>query len=805
MFFFDHARRKELFPKSLEGRRGAGLQIGIFSYLELPEKERLQTDVPPVWKYSLAPDVLEALRELSYGKCPFCESANVTLRPYRFRPPAHATPRTDGDDKSSYLWLAFNWENLFPICDDCLPVDKSYFPVDGERARFDPEDIQGATTFPILEFEINENSLLYHPGVWRNPNWKCAFDLDGNFLSYNDLAHHTIQHFKLNRPELVRQRAAAIQFQVSALRDRRVFDESSDSAIHSFERLPFGGARYVFLRELAKVSEPRPSAPRDVSPIGIVKFFERQFALKDYEKVLERALNYYDETSSPEPPMLVPQPIPAAKRPKTEPGSTSYDLDHPRLTHIKISNFKSLEKIEFALPEKLTDEQREAALQEDESSEVPDAPAVMILGENSTGKSSILEAIALTCMPAEQRGKLKLKASRLTTNPEYMGAEMAAENRQARVRNQRKGRVELTFSDKRRFGLNIGKTIRPSGQKGWEERPYLFAYGAHRLYGKVHRDDEMRHVDTLFGDDKQISNPERWLAQLSKARPEALNEVVSALRHIIQIDGYFEHIEVHHDPDEGRDICLIKFVKTRKNGEKYELFQKLDIASSGYKAVLAVVCDILEKLMSDPSVDPYAARKANAIVLIDEIEAHLHPRWKLQIVSGLRRALPGATFILTSHDPLCVRGMYGDEVMMLNRYQNDGSDADDGLPEVVERVAEFGNIGTMTVEQLLTSDLFQLLSTDDRKTEQTFARASDILVRENRGEVLSPPDRETLERFRTEIGKALPYGRTEVPRLVQEAVAEYLAERRDRGKAETGDKRKEAKKRIKNFLMELLE
>lgn len=37
------------------------------------------------------------------------------------------------------------------------------------------------------------------------------------------------------------------------------------------------------------------------------------------------------------------------------------------------------------------------------------------------------------------------------------------------------------------------------------------------------------------------------------------------------------------------------------------------------------------------------------IVLIDEIETHLHPRWKMQVVSALRRAMPQVQFIFTTH------------------------------------------------------------------------------------------------------------------------------------------------------------
>lgn len=112
MFFFDHARREETRPASLRPENLRDVQAEIDWYFELPEEERRQTDVPQIWKRPFADDVLPALMDLSYGKCAFCERAGIPLQPYRFRPPAYATPRTGSNDKESYLWLAFDWNNL---------------------------------------------------------------------------------------------------------------------------------------------------------------------------------------------------------------------------------------------------------------------------------------------------------------------------------------------------------------------------------------------------------------------------------------------------------------------------------------------------------------------------------------------------------------------------------------------------------------------------------------------------------------------------------------------------------------------
>src|SRR5690349_10901139 len=95
-----------------------------------------------------------------------------------------------------------------------------------------------------------------------------------------------------------------------------------------------------------------------------------------------------------------------------------------------------------------------------------------------------------------------------------------------------------------------------------------------------------------------------------------------------------------------------------------------------------MACDLLRGLSERPGFDTFET--AEAIVLIDEVEAHLHPRWKLQIMRGLRRALPAVTFIATTHDPLCLRSMGDNEVMVLQRVPVEDYDGKTGLPVSVE-------------------------------------------------------------------------------------------------------------------------
>jgi predicted ATP-binding protein involved in virulence len=73
--------------------------------------------------------------------------------------------------------------------------------------------------------------------------------------------------------------------------------------------------------------------------------------------------------------------------------------------------------------------------------------------------------------------------------------------------------------------------------------------------------------------------------------------------------------------------------------------------SDGERGTLALVLDLTRRLaQANPSLaDP--AAEAEAVVLIDEIELHLHPKWQRQIVHKLRAAFPRCQFIATTHSP----------------------------------------------------------------------------------------------------------------------------------------------------------
>ena len=409
------------------------------------------------------------------------------------------------------------------------------------------------------------------------------------------------------------------------------------------------------------------------------------------------------------------------------------------LASIRIENFKAMELLELDMPER-----PEGA--------PPRAPVLLILGENAAGKSTILEAVALALMPDAARQRLMPDPARLLLNPRYLGSPDLPIRRQ--------GAVSLHFVDGD-AQTDVTLNLTPAGftvDRGAKDLPQVFAYGAYRHYlDGVRGRGADRGVVSLFKSDKLLSNPRDWLVALPDSR---FDEVVQALRFVFGVD--FEAIR-RRDGD-----CL---VVTITDGIEQET--PLLAVSSGFRTVLALVCDVLHWLMSAPATKDKNLDEMPALILIDEVEAHLHPRWKMTIVEGLRQALPAATFLMTTHDPLCLRRAAPGEVRVMTRQRATG---DSDVAVTVEALDSLPDMGALTIDQLLTADFFGLGDTDDPDA----VRALDGLMDQFATGVTSPVDPTVVRRLQSKLLQDLPIGRTEVERIVQEAVETYLTERRSR-------------------------
>ena len=140
---------------------------------------------------------------------------------------------------------------------------------------------------------------------------------------------------------------------------------------------------------------------------------------------------------------------------------------------------------------------------------------------------------------------------------------------------------------------------------------------------------------------------------------------------------------------------------------------ELDQLSDGEKGVLALVLDLARRLsQANPLLDD-PLREGEAIVLIDEIDLHLHPQWQRQIVQKLRETFPRCQFIATTHSPQVIGEVEHDRIHVIaegevsSPHRSYGVDASGVLEEIM------GTDKRTTPVQRLISNVSQAVGIDD--------------------------------------------------------------------------------------------
>lgn len=110
----------------------------------------------------------------------------------------------------------------------------------------------------------------------------------------------------------------------------------------------------------------------------------------------------------------------------------------------------------------------------------------------------------------------------------------------------------------------------------------------------------------------------------------------------------------------------------RKDG-KFELWiDKNDITlsiyqlSDGERSMLAIAIDIARRLVQANPVSEEPVKSGDGVILIDELDLHLHPKWQRTIVSNLVRTFPNCQFIATTHSPQIIPSLEPEKVQLID-------------------------------------------------------------------------------------------------------------------------------------------
>jgi predicted ATP-binding protein involved in virulence len=273
----------------------------------------------------------------------------------------------------------------------------------------------------------------------------------------------------------------------------------------------------------------------------------------------------------------------------------------------------------------------------------------------------------------------------------------------------------------------------------WEDFQGLacYGYGAVRSLGwtALNESIPIKNSLSLFSEHASLINAEEWLLQTDYASLSASGEVRDRLKK--QITQIFDILKrILPDVDEIK-IAPATEDNPHPRAEFLTPYGWVHINSLGlgYRTAIAWMVDLAVRLFRryPNSPDPLAEP---AIVLVDEIDLHLHPRWQRTIMDFLTERFPNTQFIVTAHSPLVVQAAQNANIVLLRR-KGDRVVIDND-PEIIKN---------WRVDQVLTS-VFELPSSRPPHIEPLLKRHEEILSKAH----LTAKDEAELAKLADQIG-----------------------------------------------------
>ncbi|MBI4909034.1 MAG: SIR2 family protein [Acidobacteria bacterium] len=186
----------------------------------------------------------------------------------------------------------------------------------------------------------------------------------------------------------------------------------------------------------------------------------------------------------------------------------------------------------------------------------------------------------------------------------------------------------------------------------------------------------------------------------------------------------------------------------------------IEVLSQGLTSLfgwVGVLCQRLKETLQNPTNDPLPTNSF-ALVLIDELDAHMHPRWQQALVHRLKTVFPNIQFIACTHSPLIVGGLEKHEVVRF-ALQNGH----------VEMVDFFPDMTLGRTDQILAGELFDLPTTLDVRTQEAMTEYEELLGKSDRSDA---EDRRFLELGRMIEERIPPSPSTPLERRAAELLEE---------------------------------
>jgi hypothetical protein len=303
----------------------------------------------------------------------------------------------------------------------------------------------------------------------------------------------------------------------------------------------------------------------------------------------------------------------------------------------------------------------------------------VIIGDNGSGKSTFLRSIALALVGPREAIALRqdwndwLRRGQASGHvflglfadknlDKFVGQGPPLKNQQILsgvMFDRENGEVKITSAQKLSEEVFKAKKIGPekhiwSGRPGW----FSVAYGPFRRFAGGDKDFEKifysnpklaAHL-SIFGENVALTECLGWLKdlQFKKLEKHPEGNLLDRIKIFVNQEGFLPHqARLEKISSEG-----VEFV----DGNDCKL--PVEELSDGYRSVLSMTFELIRQLTRTYKLEEVFDSEeptkiiAPGVVLIDEVDAHLHPTWQRKIGLWFRTHFPNLQFIVTTHSPL---------------------------------------------------------------------------------------------------------------------------------------------------------
>ena len=210
--------------------------------------------------------------------------------------------------------------------------------------------------------------------------------------------------------------------------------------------------------------------------------------------------------------------------------------------------------------------------------------------------------------------------------------------------------------------------------------PVLAYYGTGRLWSKARGSIDARRTtfsrqNGYFGSLEANASSDQMLTWFFKMtaqdvqraqslKPTGESGLFAAVRGAVEqcFQGITDSKRVNVTYNLDADDLDVEYVDL--HGEVQRM--SMGLLSDGYRTVLSMVADVAYRMaLLNPALGGDAVKKTPGIVLIDEIDLHLHPLWQARILGDLRAIFPRVQFVVTTHAPVVISSVRASHIRLL--------------------------------------------------------------------------------------------------------------------------------------------